>query len=183
MSDDRPDPAQTGKAAPKSWRRWLWRGLVGLSFGLNLLVIGLILGLALSGGKRDDTRPPPLRAGGIAPLVALLPPEARQSLGQELRQQSRDHGVSRRTRSAERQQLARLIAAEPFDGAAVIAHLDGAAERGDGFNRAGHRALVAELGRLSAAERAAYATRLQRFDRFRKPHGERPDKRKPWPDR
>lgn len=157
---------ETGPVAPKPRAPLWWRVLVGLSLTLNLLVIGLVVGVVLSRKPADDRRPF-LPAAGVAPMVRLMPPDHRDAVWSDLRKLGAAEGITRAEREAERIAVQRLIAAEPFDAAALVAALDARQTQEDGFARAGHRVLAERLEEMPQEARAEYAERLERFARFR----------------
>lgn len=160
-------------------RRPLWQRLLfATSLGLNVLIIGAVTGLVLSGGRDDGTRPPPLRNnGGIAPLVGMLPQDRRDAALAELRQIGKQHGVSHRQLAKDREQVAAVITTEPFDPQAFVAVLDGNQTRFAEYGDAIHLLLADELSRMTPQERNDYAERLGKFGRWRDHSNEHADKR------
>lgn len=163
-------------------RRPLWQRIgIGLSLALNVLVIGTVAGLGLSGVLGD--RPPPLRDAGVLPYVAMLPPPMRREVMHELRAT----GPSRLKMAAEDAKLRGLITADDFDAAAFVAALDARQQQMSGFAVKSHSILAKALEQMPAAERRDYADRLDRFARFDHDRGPRagkdgkPDRRPAMP--
>ncbi|MDQ2092252.1 periplasmic heavy metal sensor [Marimonas arenosa] len=132
-----------------------------LSLALNLLVLGLVIG-AMAGHRFDHDRRSVYhdRAGG--PLTAALSPADRRAIGKALREAARETRPSRARTRAEYQAVVAALTAEPYDGAAVRAaverQLQGLGQRAE----LGKEMLLRQLDAMSAADRAAYAERLER---------------------
>ncbi len=147
-------------AAPRSrapgWMRWT---LIA-SLALNLAVIGLVAGTAIK-RMTGDPRGPSVRALHLGPLTAALEPEDRRALRRAFREQA---GELRGIRAEQAQGQAALLAAlraEPFDADAVRAQLaEQRARMSRGFDL-GQGLLVDHLAGMTAADRAAFADRLE----------------------
>lgn len=160
-------------------RRPLWlRLLIGASFALNVLVIGAVIGLIVTGPFRDDR--PPLRPTGVAPLIGLLPPQERGEVFSHMRALGRDIGVTPTSQAEARQRIIAAVAADPFDPEALVALLTADQERFAQYSQQGQAALAAALTKMSPAERKGYAERLERFDRFKGPGEDRERKDRDW---
>ena len=159
-------------------RRPLWQRLLfGASLGLNILVIGAVAGLVLSGGRDEGKRPPPLRNGGVAALIGTLPPEQRDAVLGELRLLGQGHGVSHRGLREDRRKVIAAVRAEPFDPDALIALIGSSQDRFLAYRQDSYRVLADTLAAMTPQERAAYADRLAKFQRWR----DRPEKLKDRP--
>lgn len=106
-------------------RRPLWKRVItAISLSLNVLILGALAGLLLSGSGGEGDRPPPLRNnGGIAPLIGMLPPEQRTVVLEDLRRIGKEHGVTHRQLAEDRDRVVQVITAEPFDPLRLVAVL------------------------------------------------------------
>ena len=146
---------------PPKTRLWI-RITLFLSLALNVLVIGAIVGVALRGGEQRFRAPPQfLSAGG--PLLNAIPNDERRALLRDLRDRVRDGqgGVLRGRREAVGR-LADVIAAEPFDRAALEAELQVQIDLGNSILTEAQAALVDWVEGLSPEEREAYAERVRK---------------------
>ena len=138
-------------ATPPGRPRLKW-ALVA-SLGLNLVFVGLFAAALFRG-------PPPPPMPGLWHYARALPEPYRRDLGRALRESRRDWIGPRDALRAQQAAMAAALAAEPFDPAAVAR---GAGERDEASRRPlrpRRRALVAEIARMSPADRAAYAEAL-----------------------
>ncbi|MDU9007144.1 periplasmic heavy metal sensor [Sedimentitalea todarodis] len=163
---------EQNKAAP---RRKLWlRLLLGASLALNLLVVGLAIGAALRFGGPEGARRPPTVLG--ATLYRELPREDRRAIREAMRGAALDRGPDRKTAA---RQVADLVRATPFDATAVEMLFSQQAARRDEWQTLANAVLIEHLGRMSEAERAAYADRIEealsRTRRHNRRHNEKRD--------
>ncbi|CUX83731.1 MAG: putative integral membrane protein [Roseibaca calidilacus] len=147
---------QTAKA-PGRWKTW---ALV-VSVTLNLLLIGMIGGVALRGGPDGSL----MRAA-----ISALPDDARRDMhreGHEVFRGARDHAELR----AARAELLDALRAERFDTDRFRAGLDVAQMRLLEIGDRLEGALLVRVSGMDAAERRAMADRLEertaRFARSR----------------
>ena len=148
--------AEVSEKAPR--RRW-GRVVLFVSLALNLLVVGVVAG-ALLGGPRDRDRDPALRDLGFGPFVSALSRSDRAALRDGLR---REAGALRENRAAMRAQfedLLGLLRAEPYDHAAVRAHVEGQHARVSERMTLGRQLLLERIEAMEPAQRAAYADAL-----------------------
>lgn len=146
----------------------LWRAVLVISLGLNLLVAGLVVG-ALS---RDHDRKPP--RGGFdfqsGPLGSALSREDRREIGRNMRERH-ERGDFGRNMRGERQRMAlaikEIVSVEPFDQQALEAVLAEGREVGSRVQRAAHESLVDHIAAMTPEERAAFAERLGQDKRRR----------------
>lgn len=124
-----------------------------ISLALNLVVVGLIAGLwADKGAPRRDGGP-----SGVA-FMRALEPDDRRGLALELR------GMRKGDRAAQRAEITRaleMLRSDPFEPAAFASILDAMTDRGQTLRRMGQDALLKRVAEMTAAERAAYADRLE----------------------
>ena len=137
--------------------RWM-TVVLAVSLALNLAVVGLVAGAALSRGGPPFTGRGPGPGGPLA-LVGALPDEIRGETMAALRA-GRDR-PDREERRARMDRLTALIRAEPFDRAAVAEML---VDQRSGAAREAQRlenAVLDRLERMDAAGRDAFADRLE----------------------
>jgi len=147
---------KNGAARPRPWVRIVL--IVSLAF--NLLVLGLIGGALLSGGKWRHHHPPRLEAGG--PLTRALSNEDRRAIGRKMRKAYREDGEE--VRASRHQALDELVAAVeavPFDPEAVRQRMADIRAMFRNRFELGQTLLIERLSEMSDAERAAYAERLR----------------------
>lgn len=140
----------------RTWMKWA----LGLSLGLNLLVVGLVAGAAYRfdgphggpGANRHDFG---------APYIIALPEDRRRAIFKELRAGRQDKSTSRAARRALYAEAVAAIRAEPFDLARVTGVLDTQRDATIGVQQAAQSAWLAEIASMDAPARAAYADRLQ----------------------
>ena len=152
--------SKTAETAPRApMRRWLRVLLVG-SLAVNLLVAGLVVG-AVAGKFGPGRAPVGARDAALTYTLALTR-EDRRAIGRELR---RANGAGQTSLRAARgpgyQEALSLLRATEFDAAAfedVLARQFAAsATRAE----TGRKALAAHVATMSAADRAAFADRLE----------------------
>ncbi|GHE93589.1 hypothetical protein GCM10016455_12210 [Aliiroseovarius zhejiangensis] len=159
---------------PGARRRMGWRILLVVSLTLNLLVLGLVIG-AKWGGHRDhgfDAHGPnrgAIRDLGFAPMAGALDRKDRREIGKALRAQSGSFAENRRALEAEFQSMLSALRADPFDAGALLAVMDGQAERLRQRGDLARTALVDRIERMSAEERRAFADRVEKSVRKRAP--------------
>jgi uncharacterized membrane protein len=153
-------------AAPARTARWL-RWLLVASLALNLLVLGAMAGRML----RGDIGAPQaivLRDLSFGPYTEAMGPADRAALRRAFAERAPPLREIWRTRRAEQEALVAAIRAEPFDAARVAELLAAQAERTTERLRTGQTVLVERIAAMSAAERAAFAQRLEAA--FRRAH-------------
>lgn len=156
---------KTPPPSPPPMRTWI-KLLLGVSLALNLAVIGLVAGAMLRFGGADGMHAPPRSLG--ASLYRELPPKARRALRDDLAP-GPDGGLP--DHAAQTRRLTEVLRSEPFDpdaaAATLTAHSAAQAER---LTRMQDAWLV-RVTAMSAAERAAYADRLEEALTRRHGHG------------
>jgi uncharacterized membrane protein len=151
------DPASPGRPRLK------WALLASL--GLNLVFVGLLAGAVFRG-------PPPPPMPGLWHYARALPEPYRRDLGRALRESRPDWAGPREALRAQQEAMAAALTAEPFDPAAVGEILTQRTRVSDELATRGAEMLVAQITRMSPAERTAYAEALRDA-----PHGP-PSRRK-----
>ncbi len=146
---------------PRPKRRWLMPTLL-ISLAINLLIVGIVVGFAISpkGHRNAD------RAGGHArsiigePFVRALPQADRQALIKAI---GAERGRLRENRAALRDRFEALLVAlhaDPFDADAISQLLGEQQSVAASRQRIGEGLLIERLTAMSPDERAAYAERL-----------------------
>lgn len=141
-----------------------WKVAIAVSLALNLFLVGLVVGSLLIGarllGERSEFRRG--RGSDLAAAFQALPEARRQALRDIMRAQALDAAPDLREAAGARREAMRLIAAEPYDAAAVTQALE-RARLADGRARARIDAtLASRLTELSPQERAVFARVMMR---------------------
>lgn len=147
--------------------RWMTWALVA-SLGLNLLGLGVIGGALIKG---PPPGPPP--GPSLWHYARSLPDPYRRDLGRALRDTRGDWIGPREALRNQSKALAAALTADPFDPAAVATVLKAQTQVTRDLSARGTDMLLAQIARMSAEERAAYAAALQ-ADLDRGPPGPRP---------
>lgn len=155
MSEQENNKAQAPKARMKGWLR----AVLFVSLALNLAVAGLVAG-ALISGPRDKHRPPRLDQV-TGPLTYSLSREDRRDLGRKMRDAYRDGRPSRAEFRAQFDSIVQALRAVPFDPAPVQDGLIRQRAVADARQDFGQTLLLEQLTRMSDAERAGFADRLE----------------------
>jgi uncharacterized membrane protein len=142
-------------ASPAKARRWMTWALVA-SLGLNLAFLGLAAGAFLKG-----PRPHYVTGPALAQYARAQPRPYQQDLRRALRASRGDWSGPREALRAQRGALADALVAEPFDPETVLAILEREGALADDLASRGARLLMAQIGRMSAEDRAAYAEALR----------------------
>ena len=163
MNDDMQSPQG---ATPPRWPKVL----LAISLVFNLLIVGAIIGANLRHEQDARRYPPPdpemTRALGVAPLFDTLPREVRREIGVRLRAEMGGLRPDRAALEAEFFAVLAVLRAEPFDPAALASTLEAQQARVANRVAAGRDVFIDALARMSPAERAAFADRLE--DRVRR---------------
>jgi uncharacterized membrane protein len=141
-------------------RRWTTWALVA-SLALNLALVGLIAGAAFKG------RPEPMPGITLWRYARALPEPYRHDLGQALRESRRDWIGPREALRGQRTALAAALTAEPFEPVKVADVLRHETDLTGELATRGTELLLAQIGRMSPEERAAYAQALLEDKRSR----------------
>ncbi len=143
-------------AKPPTPGRWIRVALV-LSLGLNLLIVGLAAGAAWRhGGDRGG------RDFGFGPLTEALSFTDRKALRDTFLERHPDARAERRAMRADFEALTKVLRADPFDPAALEAAVAVIARRNADLLETGRDLVVERLKAMNAAERAAFADRLEK---------------------
>ena len=146
---------------------------------LNLAVIGIFVGAAT--GFRDGG-PAPRVDFSLGPLGRALDDEDRRAIGRSLRERDDLRRSGPRDWRAGLEELAAIVAADPFDPDALQTYLEGIRGHGAAMIEAGQVAMIDRIATMTAEERAALADRLltEGFGRDR-PVRDRDDRDHPAP--
>ena len=147
----------TDRSPPRLPRSLRW--LLILSLGLNLLVLGLLIG-ALAGPGRDGRHPRPAELS-LGPVARALEPEDRREVLQALHGHPDLRPLRREDRTAAFAEVGAAVRAEPFDRPRAAAALAEQSDRVAQVERAVQEALLARLAAMTAEGRAAFADRLE----------------------
>lgn len=157
MPTDDPVTAPPAPAAP----RWMRVALV-VSLALNLLVAGVLIGMALRGTPPGG----PSRDIAIGPFAAAFAPEDREALRRAFIARSLGEG-GRRERREDMRALLGALRAEPFDAEAAHDVFLRLSARMKGRLDTGFALIEERIAAMPGAERQAFADRLEQ--EFRRP--------------
>ncbi|WP_224825848.1 periplasmic heavy metal sensor [Cognatishimia sp. MH4019] len=145
--------------------RWM-RVVLVLSLALNLLIVGAVVG-AVSSGKKGGPRMSDVSFG---PYTAALSREDRRALRRAIRDRS-----DRPNRAAARenfQTFLNVLRTEPLDVAEMTRVFEAQGALAQARQAAGKTALLEHIAEMGAADRAAFADRLEEV--LRRGPGKRP---------
>ncbi|WP_238367965.1 periplasmic heavy metal sensor [Mesobacterium pallidum] len=166
MSDPTTDtPTRTGM------KPWL-KAVLFASLALNLAVLGLVIGAVLHGPPGGPDGPDRDRGtvGMAFPYTKAFPPEARDELRRDFGDRMRAERESRGAREPTFPEVLVLLRAEPFDREAFDAVLQRQYARVAETQAVGRAVLIDRIAAMSAADRAAYADRLEEALNRRRDH-------------
>lgn len=158
-------PAGPPPVSPPLMRRGL-RYLLIASLGVNLLVLGVVVGDHLSGPM--GRRPPSVELS-MGPFARALAPQDRREIARALGDRADLREMRRTERAADLAQLAAALRAEPFDRDAVAAVMERQRAKVRELETAVEAAMLDRLAAMSTDERMGFADRLQEeFGRVRR---------------
>ncbi|MDM7969515.1 MAG: periplasmic heavy metal sensor [Paracoccaceae bacterium] len=152
------DPQTPQPAARAPLRGWI-KGLLFVSLALNVAVAGLAIGAVLRHGDMSDHRRSKADQFG-GPYTSALTREDRRAIWREMRSLHREGRPSRAEIRAEFEAVVAALRAEPYDAAQVRAIVGRQFEAGMARQHMGQALLLDRIDGMSAAERAAFADRL-----------------------
>lgn len=136
-----------------------WRHiLLVVSLGLNLAVVGLVVGVVLNGGPRNA---PPRFDLTVGPLTRALEGERRGAVREALRESGAFQRVDRSEIRADVQAILATLRAEQFDQTAFRAALSRQRQRLQAGQDAVLDAVTAQIEDMTTQERAEFANRLE----------------------
>ena len=145
----------TASATSGGAGRWT-KVLLAVSLALNLLVAGLAIGSVLRDGP-----PKGGRDFGLGPISEALSREDRKALRRAFLERHPDARSDRREMRAEFDTLLAALRADPFDPAALDEALQAVARRNADLLATGRELVAARLKAMDAAQRTAFADRLE----------------------
>lgn len=129
-----------------------------ISVAFNLLILGVVVGALFH--LRDGQGPRLRGLGPMTPFVVALDDDLRDSVRAELRQGDGDDRTELRTRFAS---VIDVIRAEPFDSTRLEEVFARQRTAANESQQAGEAVLIQAIAGMGAAERTAYADKLQRW--------------------
>lgn len=156
-----PQPAVPPSSSGKGLRIAL-----GISVALNLLIAGLVAGALL---REGDPRARMVRDLDFGPFTEALSPRDREALRRSFVERAPGMRDMRREMRSDLETFLTVLRSEPFDPAALEAVMDNQAGRMSRRIELGRELLLERLAAMPAAERAAFADRLEK--RLRKGGG------------
>ena len=147
---------------------------LALSLALNLAVVGVVAGAFLRGGPM--LRDAMMRDPGFGPYPEALSPEDRKALRRALFDKAPEIRESRKLMRGEAREIIALLRAEPFDKKRFSELMMGQGDRVAAQLRLGQDLLRERVLAMSVSERQAFADRLEKGQRHRKDHDDKPDK-------
>lgn len=135
------------------------RVALALSVAVNLAVLGLIAGAIMRDGP--GLRGAMVRDLGFGPYTEALRPEDRKALRQALFEKAPELRETRRLMREDMQALLGLLRADRFDAEAFHARMEAQHERMEHQLRLGQSLLQDFIAAMPAAERRAFADRLE----------------------
>ncbi|GAB5432953.1 periplasmic heavy metal sensor [Rhodobacteraceae bacterium R_SAG7] len=155
--------------------RWL-KAVFALSLAGNLAVVGIMVGAALREGRPGPHRhkaPPPAAADAIGAVMYRSFDDAERRALRRLA--SGKHGDIVERRLAELNVLLEVIQQDPLDADRLRAEIDAQSQSAQAFRSSMHEVWIAELQKMTPAERAGFAEKVRdHIARFRKPREDRP---------
>lgn len=133
---------------------------LGVSLGVNLLVIGLVAGVAFRSGGPHGDMGRSMRDYGT-PYIIALPEERRRAMFRDIRGKRPDKSVNRAARRAMFSQALTALRADPFDADRARAALTAQREAMFQVQQTVQDAWLEEIGQMDKAARLAYADRLE----------------------
>lgn len=137
--------------------RKLSRILLVASLGLNLLLLGAIIGTASS----FRSAPPRGFEFQLGPLGEVLPRKDRAEIGRELRRTLRREDLGREDRAAIAASLIDMLEAETFDADGMTAVIREQQSRQERIRESALSAFVNHIAGMSVAERRVIAANLK----------------------
>ena len=133
----------------------LWRTVLALSLALNLAVVGVVVGSALSGRFGDG--PPRSFDLGIGPVSRALEPEERREIGRNLRREGGMRSSDLRGRS---DGIVAALKAEPYDPDALRTLMEAQATNLMDFQARAQAATLDQINAMTPERRRAFADQL-----------------------
>jgi uncharacterized membrane protein len=151
MSDQTPQP--------KAPMRRSLRILLFASLAANLVIVGLVAGAVLGGGKPNDK--PPRDADFMGAFTRALPDEDRRAIGRTIREHHRKSGFSREAARREFQSVLELLRTTPFDQEALTSLMEQQAQTTFDRRKAALTFWADRIAAMTDAERLDYADQIE----------------------
>ena len=143
--------------------RWV-KGLLIVSLGVNLLIAGTGIGIALRDQPIRERSP-----DAVSFLSFALPQEHRDALRNQLISRRSELQANRAEMSNLRREMIRALEAEPFEISEVESILQRQRDRFLNLGELAHSALLERVAALSPEERAIYVQSLKKTNRRPRP--------------
>ena len=165
MSDTPEQRTPETDAQPPRRTRRLVKVILTISLTLNLLVLGLVVGAHVRDGHDDRRFGPPDRSiardMGFGPFIAAFPREDRREMAMALRDRTGPFLDNRQALVEEMEGILATLRAEPFDAAALTVLLEAQGSRIRERAEIGREILVGQIDKMTPAERARFADKLE----------------------
>ncbi len=157
------DPHSAPPAAlPRQGASRLMKVVLALSLALNLAVVGVVAGAALRSRGGRMAGPPSVRDLNFGPFSDALTREQRRDLRRGFLAQGPDLRALQTEMRGDLEAVLAALRAEPFDAAALTDAFVAQNRRISQRVEAGQKAMLSLLVAMPAAERAAFADRLEK---------------------
>ncbi|WP_342068624.1 periplasmic heavy metal sensor [Yoonia algicola] len=151
--------------APQTRPSRLWRIVLVLSLALNLAVVGVVVGSAVSG--RWGEGPPRSFDLGLGPVARALEPQERRAIGRKLREDRSLRGFDLRGRV---NLVVAALQAEPFDPDVLLALLAEQSQQIATVQATAQEVMLEQIVAMTPARRRAFADQvLEEMSRARRP--------------
>lgn len=154
-----------GKGPGRGAGRWL-RVALGLSLALNLAVAGVVGGALLRGGGHGPH--PSVRDLGFGPFAEALSEADRAALRRAFVGRMPDLRATRDEMRADMGAILTALRADPYDPSALLPVLERQRARTGERLELGQALIVDRIAAMTAAERLAFADRLEQSLRHRR---------------
>jgi len=133
----------------------LWRIVLVLSLALNLAVVGMVVGTAVSGRLGDG--PPRSFDLGLGPVSRALAPQERREIGRNLR---RDGGMQNSGLRDRVNGIVAALKADPYDPEVLQALMDAQAASMMDIQARAQAATLDQISAMTPERRQAFADQL-----------------------
>ena len=162
---------EPGNTSTPEVRRRRWpTALLAVSLTANLLVLGLVAGAHFRDERDARAYPAPdrsvIRSTGFGPFFDAMPRDARNRMGEALRNRDGSFAPDRAALAAEMGEMIAALRAEPFEPGKLEALLTTQHDRANARIVAGRSVLLEQVAAMSPQERRDFADQLEgRFSR------------------
>ncbi|SHJ71584.1 Heavy-metal resistance [Shimia gijangensis] len=148
------------EATKKPRMRRSVRILLIVSLALNLIIIGLVLGAALSHGGKGRG-PDAYSDGPQSPIALALSWEERRDVGKKIRAAHRKHASDRKVEKIRYETLISALNGDPYDPDAVSMAREALDQASWDRRQIAYDIWVTHVGKMSVEQRQDYAERLR----------------------